>query len=162
MGDPSVGRSRPSILGLMVVVAVIGVEIAAVRAGDPASVDLSGAVNLAVLVAATFRARHRGGRGSAFWFGFALAGWASFLFVMDGFGAGRTGSIARAWPAWLLQTWYDWDLPGDGVFLGGDGLDRFYRILDNLIILPLGLVGGLVCRRLAGRPSRPGPSPGSP
>src|SRR4051794_36572493 len=74
--------TRLSLSGLMVVIAILAAEFAAMRSGSQLWFSTIYSITLLVLLVATLAARFRRGGARAFWFGFALFGWAYFLMAL--------------------------------------------------------------------------------
>jgi hypothetical protein len=139
----------------MAIVALIAVEVAALRLADDNSVDACRLLTAATLVVATFLARNRVGGEGAFWFGFALLGWATFILVLDARASsyqvvdaltGRRSvssvSLVSRLPLQILMARFD-----GGSSISSSTVHRVmgqFQILHFMLILASGFVGGYV------------------
>ena len=82
-------------------------------------------------------------RGGAFWFGFSVLGWAAFVLVLDALaGSKSSDSIISRLPLLVLEATVDRaESSGYGAHLRN--LHQFH-ILHLMLILPVGLIGGVV------------------
>jgi len=137
-----VSLPRAPISGLMIAVAMIAADIAALRATLPAIPNPGLVVMIVVLeVGLPFTVVRRGTR-RAFWLGFEVFGWAYLLACL---------TLDR--PIWrMLRAAYETYVLG--ATLGGQGERwRFIGLaggLQSLSALAAALVGGLLARRAAG------------
>jgi hypothetical protein len=133
---------RLSIAGLMALVAIAAIAVASLHMADSFGVDACRILTVAVLVWATIGARFGAGRGGGFWFGFALAGWASYLLVID-VQANPTRPSVFSWIPMRMS-----DAIGYGVATNtmADLERRFAQslILHYMMVLPVACLGGLV------------------
>jgi hypothetical protein len=67
-------------MGLVVLVAI---ELAALQSATREWAEVARLLTVAALVFASYQARYSTGRAGAWWFGFALLGWASYLLGVD-------------------------------------------------------------------------------
>jgi hypothetical protein len=91
----------------MALVAVVALEFSSMRLAGGAGVDVCRFLTVATLVWGSILARVRGGRVGAFWFGFALAGWASYLLVVDALAARSSDSVVSLVPLWMVEATVD-------------------------------------------------------
>ena len=75
-------RVRIPIAALMALIAVLAVEMASFRVASDGYVDLWRHLTVVMLAVATYLARYREGDRAAWWFGFALFGWAYFALAV--------------------------------------------------------------------------------
>jgi hypothetical protein len=73
-----------SIAHMMLFVVVLALGLAPLGAPLGLMTGVNAYLRVGIVVAATFAARYRTGRASAWWFGFAVFGWASLLFDIEG------------------------------------------------------------------------------
>jgi hypothetical protein len=76
-------RVQCSIACLMGLIVIVAIELAALQSATREWAEVARFVTVAALVMATHRARYSMGRPGAWWFGFALMGWASYLLGID-------------------------------------------------------------------------------
>lgn len=137
------GPIRFTIAGLMGIVGLVAVEIAALRSAEDGWVDACRLLTASVLVFATFLARDRRGREGAFWFGFAVLGWAAFVLVQDALaGSNASESVMSRLPRLVLAAIADREESGS--YAAHERILRQFRILHLMLILPAGLIGGVV------------------
>lgn len=75
-------RGGVTVGGLMAAIALLGVEFAALRAGSPLWFSAIYTLTVVLLLLAILAARFRRADAGAFWFGFALFGWAFLLLTL--------------------------------------------------------------------------------
>ena len=127
----------------MGLVALFAVDIAALRSVGGLWVDACRLLTASVLVFATFRAKDRRGGDGAFWFGFAVLGWAAFVLGLEGLGA--LGDESESAIVRLLFVLVEETVDPAQY---GNGPAAFTRVLRQLqilrlmLILPAGLAGG--------------------
>jgi hypothetical protein len=68
----------------MAIIALLAVEMASLRVASDGYVDLSRHLTIVMLAVATYLARYGYGGRAAWWFGFALVGWAYLALAVDG------------------------------------------------------------------------------
>jgi hypothetical protein len=140
----NVGRLRISIAGIMGLVALVAVEVAALRSAEDGWVDTCRFVTVIALVLATFLARNRQGEEGAFWFGFAALGWATFVLVLDVLAAQRhSDSVVSRLLLSVLRAMVDRSSRNN--YAGALREMRQFHILHLMLILPAGLLGGVIC-----------------
>ena len=76
------GKFRVSVTGLMAVVALFGLEFAALRAGSRLWFSAIYSLTALLLLFAVIAAKYRRGDARAFWFGFAVFGWGYLLLAL--------------------------------------------------------------------------------
>ena len=91
-------RIRIPIAAIMAVIAVLAVEMASFRVASDGYVNLTRHLTVVVLATATYLARYREGDRAAWWFGFALFGWAYFALAVDASARRDAVSVAPAAP----------------------------------------------------------------
>ena len=153
-------RVRFPIAALMALIALLAVEMASLRVATDGFVDLTRALTIATLLAATFRARHASGDRAAWWFGFAAVGWAYLILVIDA--ASRRDP--SAWAAFRAPppVPFFWILIGDVSQAGNNPRwDRLrwnqMEILQSILTLAMASLGGLatwIWARRRGAPYR--------
>jgi hypothetical protein len=145
----------------MAVIAVVALELAAMRIGSEGWVDVSRNLTIAMLAMATYLARYRRGDRGEWWFGFALFGWVYFALVLDAVGRRGFAFGLRPMPSGAPV------LPPVTLLglLGGEEdpngpsllvlLWNRYEILQSIITLIVALIGGILCGILAHRRGAP-------
>jgi hypothetical protein len=137
------GHLRLSIAGLMGLVALVAVEVAGLRSAEDGWVDVCRLLTATALVFATFLARDRRDEEAAFWFGFAVLGWASFVLVLDALTARRSSeSIISLLPRFVLQAIVDRTTTNS--YAGSLRVMRQFHILHLMLIMPAGFLGGVL------------------
>jgi hypothetical protein len=151
-------RVRIPIFAMMVVIAFLALEMAALNVASEGWVDVSHHMTVLALAAATCMARYRKGDGNAWWFGFALFGWAYFALVLD--------STARASPIVFRRTvvglpplaflvlLMDWSGDSQGPIKMPLWWHR-YDILQSIFTLVFAGIGGVICWTLSARRGAP-------
>ncbi len=143
-------RPRLTIRSLLVIVALVAVQISALRSGEDSAVEVCRLVTAAVLVFATYLARRRRGEAGAFWFGFAVLGWAAFVLVVDVLAARPFPAPVISWlPRMVLEMMVD--RTASNSYAASQRAICQFRILHLMLVLPIALVAGLVCRMVDGR-----------
>lgn len=138
---------RISIAGLMSVVAVVAVELAAFQSASDGWVDICRLLTVSVLVLAAFLAAYRSGSERCFWFGFAVIGLAAYVLVLDIMADDN-------WPNSVIS-WVHRAVSGKSISesiqdlneddLGGFAeMQRRFRILLMMLVPPFALAGGSV------------------
>jgi hypothetical protein len=126
----------------MTLIALVSLELGALRLASPLSVDACRFFTVAALAWATILARVRKGEAGAFWFGFALAGWAAFLLVLDTLGSQSSTSLVGAIPRLLANAVYGRpSVPFTPTVR--DRLVQQFLIVHYLMVLPVAALGGL-------------------
>jgi hypothetical protein len=154
-------RFRIPIAAVMAVIALVALELAALRLGSEAWVDLTRYLTVATLAAATYLARYRRGDHGNWWFGFALFGWAYFAMVLDALGRRSFAFGLRPMPsgAPILPPVTLLGLLRGGEVSDGPSLLRLlwnrYEILQSILTLIVALAGGVLCGILAHRRGAP-------
>ena len=144
------GRLRIPIAGIMCLVALAAVEVAALRSAEDGWVDTCRFVTVIALVLATFLARNRRAEAGAFWFGFAALGWATFILVLDVLAAQRfSDSVVSRFLLSVLRAIAD--RPPSTNYITSLREMRQFHILHLMLILPVGLLGGVICGLAARR-----------
>jgi hypothetical protein len=132
----------------MALIALLAVEMAALRVASYRFVDLSRHLTVAALAVATYLARYRDGGRAAGWFGFALAGWSYFGLVIDASArADVAGSLSLGTPLppiAILRLFMS-----DDPFTGRSELAirrwwNEYEILQSMLTLIVASLGGLI------------------
>jgi hypothetical protein len=149
---------RIRIAAAMGLIAIVALELAALRLATDAWVDVTRHLTIATLAIATYLARYRRGDESAWWFGFALFGWAYFALVLDtmarwsaSFGPNSVVSLpARS----LLGLFMDWSEVRNTRALLDLWWNRYW-ILHSILILLVAALGGLSCWIAARRRGTP-------
>ncbi|MGO9464314.1 MAG: hypothetical protein ACLQIB_52380 [Isosphaeraceae bacterium] len=155
-------RDRLSVAAPMALIVVVSVELAALNWGTGVAVDITRLLTIIFLVAATCLARYRTGGEGAWWFGFALFGWAYYVLLLDAmarFTSLSSQSIVSFLPALIMDSWTRGSRVGPAVIRY---LERL-RILHEMFILGAAIIGGGVFWAIERRhrPERPEePSPG--
>lgn len=132
-------RIEVSLAGLLL--ALVAVEVAALRSAADEWVDACRFLTVATLVVATILARRRSGEVGSFWFGFALGGWATYALVLD---ASRYSSSILDKMA--LLTFYsisDFMNPINE-YEGSERVLRATCIVKLMLTPIIGLLGGLL------------------
>jgi hypothetical protein len=146
-GSPG-GPYRIPIAAIMAIIAVLAVEFAALRAASADYVDVTRKLTVVLLALAAYLARSRSRDRAAWWFGFALVGWAYFAMVIDESARRGNNPMGKAMelpPMALI-----------GLLLGNEGLfsnsgaliKRWwnqYEIVQSIFTLVLATLGGLAC-----------------
>ena len=128
----------------MALVALVAVELAALRSAQDGWVDACRFLTAAVLVLATFLARYRQAEEGAFWFGFAVVGWATFILVLDALAATRSSdSVISRLPQLALEAMVDRAAANN--YAAALRVMRQFHILHLMLILPVGVAGGFGC-----------------
>jgi hypothetical protein len=134
---------RFTIAGLMALVALVAFGAAALRSGSEAWLDACRLLILSILVAACFLARPRRGREAAFWFGFAVVGWAAFAFLAHVAAVeGSSESLATWFPLRLVEALTDHDETIRGGYAAALRVARQRNIVGLMQVLPIALAGG--------------------
>jgi hypothetical protein len=137
------GLFRMSLAGLMGIVALVAVEVAALRSAGDGWVDACRLLTASVLVLATFLARDRRGGERAFWFGFAVLGWATFVLVVDALAGSRSSnSVISKLPLLVVEATVD--RAESNSYDSHLRTLRQLHILHLVLILPAGFIGGFV------------------
>jgi len=153
---------RIPIAGLMAIIVVVAVELAALGNATGVSVDVSRILTVALLVMSTYLARYRTGAEGAWWFGFSLFGWSYYVLMLDAMGrwfAFSSDSIVSFLPAAIL----DYCSRGvrNQIWTFARSYAQRLRIVHEIFILVVAISGGIVCwvierRRRPERPEEPG------
>jgi hypothetical protein len=142
----------------MAVIAALAVEMAAYRVASDGYVDLTRHLTVVMLAAATYLARYRQGDRAAWWFGFALAGWAYFALAVDASARRSAASVLslRPLPPVTLLGLFtsDESLTGNHPSLIKRWWNQ-YEILQSILTLVVACLGGLVCWMLSRRRGDP-------
>ena len=153
-GVPRNGLRIP-IAAAMAIVALLAVEMASLRVASDGYVDLTRHLTVVMLAVATYLARYREGDRAAWWFGFALLGWAYFALVIDASARRAPVSLRRPFvsppmnvplpPMTLLGLFFS-----DEVLNGpSEPLIKLwwnqYEIVQSMLNLFVAGLGGLVC-----------------
>jgi hypothetical protein len=147
------GRLRISIAGIMGLVALTAVEVAALRSAEDGWLDTCRFVTVISLLLATFLARNRGGEEGAFWFGFAALGWATFILVLDVVASRRdSDSVVSLLPLLVLRAIANRTASSN--YATALREMRQFHILHLMFILPVGLIGGVISGLVARRGRR--------
>jgi len=144
----------------MAVIALVALEMAAMRIASEGWVDVTRYLTVATLATATYLARYRRGDHGEWWFGFALFGWSYFALVLDavgrrGFAVGL-GYVPLPFlpPVTVLGL-----LGGEAETSNGPTLSILlwnrYEILQSILTLIIGSAGGIACYILARRRGTP-------
>ena len=105
------------------------------------------------LLLATFLARNRPGEEGTFWFGFAAVGWATFVLALDVLASLRYSvSVVSRLLLSVLRAMVDRS-PSQN-YGGALREMRQFHVLHLMLILPAGLVGGVICGLVARRKPR--------
>ena len=152
------GAFRIPIAAFMAVIAVLAVELASFRVASDGYVDLTRHLTVVMLAVAVYLARYREGDRAAWWFGFALFGWAYFALVVDATARRSAASVVslRAVPPVTVL----------GLFFGDESLTgnnpavikhwwNQYEILQSILALVIACLGGVAGWMLARRRARP-------
>ncbi len=143
----------------MAVIALLAVELAALRVASDGYVNLTRHLNVVMLAVAAYLARYRQGDRAAWWFGFALCGWAYLALVIDASARRDLLSVRPIAPppmnllglfinvnaqagqsATLIRLWWNQ-----------------YDIIQSILTLVVACLGGFVCwiwNRRRGAPYR--------
>jgi hypothetical protein len=142
-GSQGMRLLRFSIAGLMGLIAVAAIEVSALRSASDASVDACRLLTTSLLVCATFLARNRRAGEGAFWFGFAVLGWAAFVLVLDTLAGMRSSSsIISRLPFLVIETVVD-QTENTGSYAASLHALRQLHVLHLMLIPPIALVGGI-------------------
>jgi hypothetical protein len=151
-------RFRIPIAAIMALIALLAVELAALRVATTGFVDLTRFLTVAMLAVATYLARFREGDRAAWWFGFALCGWAYLALVIDATARRDTGSMAalRPLPPFSILGL----LLSDPSVTGNMPLAlkhwwNQYEILQSILTMIVALLGGYTCRIMHRRRGTP-------
>jgi hypothetical protein len=153
-------RFRIPIAAIMAIIALIAVEIGLLRVASDNYVDLSRLLTVVMLAVATCLARYRQGDRAAWWFGFALLGWAYFALLVDvtarqGAGLGRLTLPKPAVPhLTFLDLFSDASANPNGLTPRALVWNR-YEILQSIVTLVIACLGGLASLMLARRRGEP-------
>jgi hypothetical protein len=150
---------RIPIAAVMALIAVIALELAALRLATEAWVDVTRHLTIATLATATYLARYRRGEEGAWWFGFALSGWAYFALALDAMARWNSvrdsDSVLGLLPVYLLGLFFtNWSEVSKGPILADTWYHR-YRILHSMLILVVASTGGLIFWIVARRRGTP-------
>jgi hypothetical protein len=154
-------RYRISIRGAMGLVLAAGlvfflvrVEHRVVRSGLEAWTNVARYTVFTSLLTATYRARYRKGRESDWWSGFALGGWSYDLFSGDMmwqwvWPTHMPNSLVAILPHWVVSLipryWMDQIVLTYSFLAATETRSYVTRIVQALLVLSAGIVGGLVC-----------------
>jgi hypothetical protein len=154
-------RHRISIRGAMGLVLATGlvfflvrVEHRMVRSGLEAWTNVARYAVFTSLVTATYRARYQKGREANWWFGFALGGWSYYLFSDDMmwqwvWPTHMPNSLVAFLPHWAVSLipryWMDQIVLTYSFLAATETRSYVTRIVQALLVLSAGIVGGLVC-----------------
>jgi hypothetical protein len=127
----------------MALIALAALEFGALRLAGPHGVNACNLLTVATLIWATTMARARKGGASDFYFGFALAGWAAYLLVIDALGNRSTDSIVGWIPLQLVEITYDRAAVQNTPGLRDRAIEQ-WRIAHYMMVLPVACLGGLV------------------
>lgn len=162
--------NRISLRGFMAVIALLAIEFAAMRAGSSFWYSAIYTLTVVLLLLATLAARYRRGRSGAFWFGFALFGWAYLCLVLGPWSSSHsrdTVGFQRSNPD-ILTTQLLWSTLSRvrGSTDSFDSVDSFdlntTGIAHLMLTLLVAIGGGWAAVVLRGRRSRTdGPGPGT-
>jgi hypothetical protein len=126
----------------MALIALAAIELGALRMAGPYGVDACRFLTVAALAWATSLARVRKGEAGAFWFSFALAGWASYLLVIDSRGDRSLESLVAWIPLHLLDAVSPWS----AITNNATAMERWreqVHILHDMMVLTVACLGGL-------------------
>ena len=140
---------RVAIAGLMALLALLAVEVAALRFAGDERLDACRLLTVATLVAATFHARGRAGGGGIL-VRVRRAGWVTYLSALDSMGDHSGSMPGRT----ILRLLASLDL-GPNATSACERAMRPYRLLQLLLALPSGPLGGCVGWLLDRRKRRP-------
>jgi hypothetical protein len=133
-----------SVTSLMALVALVAVEAASLRLAGGGGVDACRLLTVSGLAWATISARRHEGQAGAFWFGFALAGWAGFLLVLDALGdRGSNPSLVSFIPLRLLESAFQREKVSGNWASHLVTMDQA-RILHYMMVFPVAFVGGVI------------------
>ena len=137
------GRLSPfNVSWLLLLVLIVGCELAALRSASPLATGWSLKITVVVLLLASFAAKFSRENARAWWFGFALIGWIQFLIGMI---------IQNIYPVddamlpthWLTMKLVNWSIPA------AFPADHFYpalnRRFDSLADFLSNPYGALLC-----------------
>jgi hypothetical protein len=146
-GNPG-RRVRIPIAAVMAAIALIAVEMGALRVASGGFVDLSRSLTIVALAVATFQARPRRGDEAAWWFGFAVCGWAYFAMDVDAT-VRQTAVIGRfpipvLPPMTVLGFFVDMSRFGSSPMLM-ELLWNRYEIFQSIVTLVVASIGGTLC-----------------
>jgi hypothetical protein len=151
-------RARFPIASLMALIALLAVEMAALRVASKGFVELSRFLTVAMLAVATYLARYRDGARAAGWFGFALFGWAYLVLAIDAC-ARRHPSPFRplsALPPVTSLALFLTDEPVTGNNVRSIELRwNQFDIFQSMLALSFAALGGLACGIWARRRGAP-------
>ncbi len=125
----------------MAIIVVVSVELAALNWGTGVAVDITRLLTIIFLVVATCLARYRTGGEGAWWFGFALFGWAYYVLLLDAmahFTSLSSQSIVSLLPALIMDFWTADRWSGRRLY----GISSSLRILHEMFILVAAIIGG--------------------
>jgi hypothetical protein len=153
---------RVSIARLMVLTVLCTVLLASFRVATAAWVDVTRFLTVSALALSAYLARYRSGDEGAWWFGFALSGWACFVLLIDA-SAGSGPSLGPNPAAGFAQTSvmaflmaspeeYANAIKKPGLY--GAWWNRS-RIVQYMLILVVASLGGLACWLVAWRRGAP-------
>lgn len=137
-------RDHLSLAGPMAIIVVVSVELAALNWGTMIAVDVARFLTAILLAFATYLARYRRGDEAAWWFGFALFGWAYYALFLGGMGLGPAysrESLVSVVPVMIMDSWMRASFAGPVVQQYNERL----RIFHEIFILTVALIGGIVC-----------------
>jgi hypothetical protein len=113
--------------------------------GNAVAVDIVRLSTVVFLATATYLSRFRGGSQAAFWFGFALFGWAWYILHLDAMTRWRamtSQSIVSLVPAAIMDFWTS--LSGAQSAVVQSYAERL-RMIHQLCIFGVATIGGVVC-----------------
>ncbi len=151
-------RIRIPIAALMAVIAVLAVELASFRVASDGYVDLTRLLTVVMLAVAVYLARYREGDRAAWWFGFALFGWAYFALAVNASARQSAASVLSLRPVPPVTVL--------GLFFGDESLTsnnravikhwwNQYEILQSILTLVIACLGGVAGWILARRRGAP-------
>ena len=151
-------RIRIPIAALMAVIAVLAVELASFRVASDGDVNLTRHLTVVMLAAAVYLARYRESDRAAWWFGFALFGWAYFALVVDATARHSAASVLslRAVPPVTMLGLFVSD---EALTTNNPGLIKHwwnqYEISQSILTIVVASLGGLACWILSRRRGAP-------
>jgi hypothetical protein len=139
----------------MVLIALVAIEVAALRQATEPWCNIARYLTIGALIVASLLARHCTGAEGAWWFGFALFGWAYYILGLDtlahGEGVVQPNSIVSRILEWFLWLYYTGDQAALESLGNHERVSYQIRIMQAIMIILVACTGGLFCWLMARR-----------